>query len=656
MMNKKSLKEFPIKLANKNIISQACRIENTDFYLHAHTALISHQKILVVSLYEKDKLRNKEKHPSFRIFMTRENYITQDFRGENPIWRTSCIENLTESVWYRLKYISCCDDHSAAVLNRFFSYLKKDDISPIDKLITAQKRIMENRLNKKHLAQTRKIDQKMREIKKLPKDFMKWVDETAMSNSRYIYYQYSRKKYMDGYCTHCHSDVKISGAKHRKIGICPNCGKKVVFLAEGKSKHIFDQGEAVYFQKTEKGFLVRFFSVYKRYGVNYRNPDITITELKRIFYEDAQKLYYEWRDFKQTGKIRWCDKWDGYNFYYSVCYTKNLEKVLCGTSYQYCAIKQFAERYEGAEVNVPNYLYSYRSKPFIEYMVKAELYHMVEDLTQYCYYFVEYNQHGKNLLEVLGVTKEQFRFIQQNDMSVFEFKICKKMLSKKLREIPEDFQAFCLKYHRNTDLIIELMNYTTLHKAERYCNKQATEQHPYFAIMRLWNDYLKFAVKLGYNIKNSFILFPKHLIKAHDEAADEVRKIEEKELREKMQLENKQAKSLLDQYRKIYSWTDGNLSVVVPEDLFSIREEGHCLHHCVANYTHDVANGKTIILFVRRNSELKKPFYTMEVKDKMIKQCQGFGHCEQTEEVKKFVNAYEKEILEPLKLQAKAAS
>lgn len=655
-MDKRSLKRYPIKIAGKSTVSQACRIENTDFYLHAHIALISHQRMLIVSLYEKDKLRAGESRPSFRIFMTKEDYISQDFREEKAVWRTGCMEHLTESTWYKKIDISCCDDRSAAVLNRFFSYLNREQLSPVDKLVNGQKRIMEKRLEKKHQREKTEIDRKMREVKKLPKNFMDWIDETAMVHSRYIYYQYSRKKYMDGYCTHCHSDVKVSGAKHRKVGICPNCGRKVMFLAEGKASRILDHGQAAYFQKTEKGFVVRFFSICKLYGKRYRTPEIRLTELKRIFYEGTENLYYEWRDFRQTGEIRWCENWDGYTFYDAACYTANLEKVLSGTQYQYCAIKQFAERYEGAEVNVAYYLLRYGSRPFIEYMVKAGLYHMVEELTQPWYYFDEYNPNGKNLLEVLGVTKEQFRFIQRNDMYPFEFRTYKKMLSQKVREIPEDFRSFCQQYERDINLILELMQYTTLHKAERYCHQQATENQPYFAVMRLWRDYLGFAVRLGYNTKNSFVLFPKRLIKAHDNAADEVQKMEEKELRKKMKLENKRAKSLLEQYRKIYSWTDGKLSVVVPEDLFSIREEGHTLHHCVANYTQDVADGKTIILFIRRNAELTKPFYTMEVTDESIRQCQGFGHCGQTEEVKNFVDAYEQKVLKPLKLLAQAVS
>lgn len=97
-------------MASKSTVSQACRIENTDFYLHAHTALISHQRILIISLYDKNKLRNKEKEPLFRIFMTKEEYITQDFCEEKPVWRTARIKYLIESTWYKKIEISCCDD------------------------------------------------------------------------------------------------------------------------------------------------------------------------------------------------------------------------------------------------------------------------------------------------------------------------------------------------------------------------------------------------------------------------------------------------------------------------------------------------------------------------------------------------------------------
>ena len=46
----------------------------------------------------------------------------------------------------------------------------------------------------------------------------------------------------------------------------------------------------------------------------------------------------------------------------------------------------------------------------------------------------------------------------------------------------------------------------------------------------------------------------------------------------------------------------------------------------------------------------------MEVTDESIRQCQGFGYCGSTEEVKNFVDAYEQKVLKPLKLLAQAVS
>lgn len=655
-MDKRELKKYPIHLVDRGIVSQAHRIEQVEYYLYARTAQIAHQRILVVSLYSRERVLCEERKPAFRIFMSKKEYITQTFMEERIIWRTGRMEYLIEDHWYRHKKLACCDDQSVSVLNRYFSYLHRETLSPVDKLIAAQNRILEEKLKKRHALEKKEIDYKMQEVKNLPRNFVRWVDEIAMAHSRYIYYQYSRKTYMDGYCTYCHSEVKVRNIKHRTVGICPCCGKQVLFLAEGKAKNISDHGQAAYFQKTSQGFVIRFFYIHKFYGRQYKSPEIRISEMKRIFYEQNQSISYEWRNFKQTGEMYWCKDWDGYLFERAACYTANLDRVLQGTPYQYSALRQFAERYEGAPVNVYGFLWRYMRKPYLEYMIKTGLYHLVEDMTQIWYYNHLFSDSGKNLMEIMGVTKEQFRFIQRKNMTGYEYKIYKKMLEEGIREIPEDFSGFCRQYGYDTHMIIGLMRYTTLHRIERYCKSRETKQQSFDLVMRLWWDYLQFAAKLGYDMKNEFVVFPRHLIQAHDAAAMEVQRRKEKELREKMRQENERAKILLNQYKKVYSWTDGNLSVVVPEDLFSIREEGHCLHHCVATYTTAVAEGRTIILFIRKNSEIDKSFYTMEVKEGRIIQCQGFAHKAQTEEVKEFVRLYERKVLEPLKNTMRAVS
>ncbi len=44
--------------------------------------------------------------------------------------------------------------------------------------------------------------------------------------------------------------------------------------------------------------------------------------------------------------------------------------------------------------------------------------------------------------------------------------------------------------------------------------------------------------------------------------------------------------------------------------------EGKALHHCVANYAQDHAEGKTAIFFIRKTSAPDEPFYTLEFDEK----------------------------------------
>ncbi len=80
----------------------------------------------------------------------------------------------------------------------------------------------------------------------------------------------------------------------------------------------------------------------------------------------------------------------------------------------------------------------------------------------------------------------------------------------------------------------------------------------------------------------------------------------------------------------------------VPDDVVA---EGHALHHCVGGYVDRVAKRECIILFLRRCSEEKKPFYTIEVKNRRVVQVRGMKNCSATPEVYKFMERWEKKVL-----------
>lgn len=652
ILHKSLLKKEPLELASANLIRHAKRYESIDFFLKAKCILIEHKRVLIVSIYQRERILNENNMPIYRIFMTKEDYITQSFKDENMKWLSGCFYSIFKYD-YR-KNIHCYDMKSEKALNSFFKYLGDSELSPINKLINAQYLIMQKRLEKKHKIIKNRIDSQMQKINPLPKDFETWLDKTALSNSRYIYYKYSSKKYMDGYCTYCHNEVKVTGIKHRMNGVCPKCGKKVTFLAEKKARRISDKAQAVYFQKIKNGFVVRYFAVYKHYGENYRIPKIYFFELKRDFYEDGDIKYYEWRNFKQTGILRWCEDWQQYPLKDTVVYTKNLKTVLKGTKYQYCALKEFSLRYEGAPVYVHCYLKRYLLNPYIEYMVKMGLYTLVNEMTSGYHYYYEYNSfedNAKSLDRLLGISKNDIVFAKNIDISFAQLKIFKKLKEKGICLKENKFLEFYNKYNNCENVIFNLLSYTTLHKIECYCQKHVDSNRNYENVLSIWNDYLNSCVELGYDLNNNFVLFPKKLIQAHDNAIEDIRKKREQEYQHKIIQEEIKAKELFKKYRKLYSWSDDKFSVIVPKDLFEIKSEGNALHHCVGNYVYDVADGKCIILFVRKNCNLNKSFYTLEIVDGRIVQCRGFSNHDMTKELTEFIEKYKCMVLDKLKLK-----
>lgn len=91
--------------------------------------------------------------------------------------------------------------------------------------------------------------------------------------------------------------------------------------------------------------------------------------------------------------------------------------------------------------------------------------------------------------------------------------------------------------------------------------------------------------------------------------------ITDKEARDKEEQErlNKLAAKLYDQRKEKFEYADDNFSIVVPKEMNKITKEGVYLHHCVGGYISRVAEGRTNILFLRKNEEIDIPFFTIEV-------------------------------------------
>lgn len=92
-----------------------------------------------------------------------------------------------------------------------------------------------------------------------------------------------------------------------------------------------------------------------------------------------------------------------------------------------------------------------------------------------------------------------------------------------------------------------------------------------------------------------------------------------------------------------YEFTDGELSVIPPENIMSIIKEGRRLHHCVRSYVKAVCSGETDILFIRRTDKIDMPFFTLEVRNGELRQCHGFGNKNPDENISRFLSMFCKE-------------
>lgn len=72
---------------------------------------------------------------------------------------------------------------------------------------------------------------------------------------------------------------------------------------------------------------------------------------------------------------------------------------------------------------------------------------------------------------------------------------------------------------------------------------------------------------------------------------------------------------------------------------YCLKRQRFC-HHCVGNYIPQVADGSTVILFIRRKSAPDKPYVTVEVKNDKVVQIRGFDNRVPESDVVDFVEQF----------------
>lgn len=297
-------------------------------------------------------------------------------------------------------------------------------------------------------------------------------------------------------------------------------------------------------------------------------------------------------------------------------------------------------------------LYSFLESPIYESFCKSGYDNIIE-IVQRTYhssvtgllktYFGEINLKEKSFFKAIGCPAYMLKVINEYDINEPHHFKCIAVFKRIFASCPQYFQRMnentfkrllncyiaCISnnywYYDFEKLFVQLVS---LHGPEHICDYMNYISSGFFIDSRMkyiYIDYINMCYTLKDDLPHTQWKFKevKQLEQAHDDILLVYNTM-------RTEVEYRNYKEKFDKRKKTwdkYLFSEKEFSIVSPEKIVDIANEGLALNHCVKSYIDSVIDGKTNILFVRKTDDLKTPFYTLEIKDNKIRQCHGFANC-----------------------------
>lgn len=654
-MDKKYLKSIDRRPIPQSIIDLIRHTEEKNIPEYLIRATVVDDLLLVDFFSTNRTLEHGDRH-IYRSFIGREEYITVEYLpGDKYTWRTASLENLGNVfIWNRRYWPIMADLVSRKIILDYFG--AEED--PIETIMEHQKSLMAKKLDVRHQKILAVIDKAMKDVPALPENFEEWVEEEALFHSRYLVYKAKKGKGpYPAHCTHCRSEVMLEHVANKETGVCPKCHTEAVMKPEGRFKTIYDEAEAGIFQRVPEGVMLRQFKISKNYTLHsylsgadeerifhdYRKPELNIFEKARVIYHDTGLVkYFEYRSFMATGVTRWCMDQGRWPWGPQAIYTDNLTEVIKGSRIQYSAIDIFVSCTPHMRFNINEYINTYYQGPALEYLVKLGLYNLTKDLTDgrtHYSAFIDIKTDGP--LSIRKLPRDVLKRAIALDVDSVGYVILNLAEKYKVKVEDKDIPWIRVRaeYHHE-DFFKLAAQRGTVHQLVKYLNSQDVDGIKGTRVLYDYLDYIKMATALGWDMTNEFVLFPRELMRAHDNAMV-MTKVEKSKEDEKAIREAHQRLS------EAYGYEDKDYIVKVPTCVTELIREGHDLHHCVGSYVKRVASGRTVIVFLRKKQDPYQPYITIEINpdSKKVIQARGSHNTAPEKEDAAFIEKYKSKVL-----------
>ena len=657
-IDKRACRKFAIPELEFNLNEGILHVERCPYIIRTAVHNISGQRILVLYIYQSENILAGSIKPRWVMFHSRDDFATLSFReNAKATWQCSTLDSLDRIGGFDSKCAFYRQQDEARVAR--FCKCERGAISMLGYLqrLISYRKELERKWKKQ-----RAIIDRMKYVPVLPRDLKGFIHREVMP--QYIFYDYQRKAPGHAYCTACRHEVRIAAAKHNTSGLCPRCKKKITFKCRGRRGRIFDRETVQVLQKAEgNGLVLRIIKVYRSFADSDIPNHFEIWENARQFITlsssgqcSVDAYYYHYKAGYDL--TPWCngyrpvfDRWK-YNFtadMSGVLYQRNLSDTLKDTPWAYSQLEAFSgiASFSG----VATFLSAYIKRPKIEHLIKMKLYRLVSGIIYggYSYSALQaINFNGENMRAILGIDRPYFPLLRELNPSIDQLHLIRQLLQADHKPSTEQIKWFIASKISNADAAKELLAHMSVHKLQRYVEQQfapedeaALKRVDYYKMNTLitdYHDYLCMCKELQYDVKNSFILFPRELKAAHDSVA--------KTLKDKRTAEHEKAiAGSFDEWQKRYQYQSKELMMIPPHSAKEIVDEGAALHHCVRLYVKNVAEKKSVILFVRSVDEPDKSLCTVEVKDGQVTQARGFDNKEPPAQITAFIEQWKQRVL-----------
>ena len=657
-IDKRACRKLAMPELEFNLNEGVLHVESFPYIIRTAVHNISGQRILVLYVYQRESILAGSIKPRWVMFHSRDDFATLSFREDaKATWQCSTLGSL-DRIW---GFDSKCAFYRQQDESRVARFCKCER-GAISMLGYLQRLISYRKELERKWKKQRAIIERMKYVPVLPRDLKGFIHREVMP--QYIFYDYQRKAPGHAYCTACRHEVRIAAAKHNASGTCPRCKKKITFKCRGRRGRIFDRATVQVLQKAEgNGLVLRIIKVYRSFADSDIPNHFEIWENARQFITlsssgqcSVDAYYYHYKAGYDL--TPWCngyrpvfDRWK-YNFtadMSGVLYQRNLSDTLKDTPWAYSQLEAFSgiASFSG----VATFLSAYIKRPKIEHLIKMKLYRLVSGIIYggYSYSALQaINFNGENMRAILGIDRPYFPLLRELNPSIDQLHLIRQLLQADHKPSTEQIKWFIASKISNADAAKGLLAHMSVHKLQRYVEQQfapedeaALKRVDYYKINTLitdYHDYLCMCKELQYDVKNSFILFPRELKAAHDSVA--------KTLKDKRTAEHEKAiAGSFDEWQKRYQYQSKELMMIPPHSAKEIVDEGAALHHCVRLYVKNVAEKKSVILFVRSVDEPDKSLCTVEVKDGQVTQARGFDNEEPPAQITAFIEQWKQRVL-----------